>query len=429
MESNRPKPSRRDKKDGKQLLGIGLFLLVLTLTIVFTLDFNKLIQYHVVILILSLSSAMIISQIPDVVFDLKLPIGVNAAGSIGFSTLIFYLFYTKTDEYFPPAQIPSNIPVELSSNSDNCTYPKVKISILCSDNDDYNRVILIHLLNALEAKLPAKHRKCLNFIVRYGSGVPFDSTSKQNYFSLIESAYHKDTDYHVAIGTGASIAYKTYLREKNLLRNSKFVFLGVTDPIGSGLVNSLTDRNEGTEIAGVAYCGNFERLPLKVQELYPDDKMIFIYNKAYLQDKQLADEIKNLPLVAEGKLKIKELDRQPLLSDFSENAVYFSWETVEHMFKNQSYEIIYKIDKLVSSTATQVEQGLVPFAVTTSDQTIGREGAKIISQNLDGKKLKSMDIFIPKWEVYANCKKALDRKIPKTLIRIANTKFDDEDCE
>ncbi len=419
-----------DKETGKQLLITGLIILFIATIVVFTVEFNKLLQYHVVILALSLASAMIVSQIPNVVFDIKLPVGVNATGSLGFATLIFWLLYSKTDiDTISKGQPLSNEVINSSTFNDDCKYPKVKISILCSANDDYNRTILIHLLNALEQTLPVNHKKCLSFVVRYWNGSPYDSTTKVNYFKLIESSYQDDTDYYVSIGTSASIAYKTFFKDNDLLNKKKLIFLGVTDPIGSGLVNSLTNRNEQYSIAGVSYCGNFEMLPILIQRIYPDDKLVYIYNKRNLQDKQIGDKIKNMPMVQDKILTIKELDREPIINDFEDNnVVYFSWLTVENMFRNQSYEEIYKIDKLVSTTATQVEQGLVPFAVTTSDSEIGRKGAQIISSNLEGVPLKKMDIFVPEWKIYVNCKKANVKNIPQSSINLASIKIDDENC-
>ena len=227
-------------------------------------------------------------------------------------------------------------------------------------------------------------------------------------------------DYYVSIGTPASLAMKAYL-DSNKITNKKFIFLGVTDPVACGLVTSLEFRSDNDNIGGVAYCGNFELLPARIHQIFPDRKLIYIYNSLYPQDEQLANQLQNRlskTFIRDGTLSILKLNRNPIVSDFTnKEAIYFSWGTLESLFDTNWGDVLSKIPYIVSTTKTHAERGLVPFAVSTSDEEIGNKGADLLIDNLTKKtNLGSSNIYVPIWRVYYNCKMAEKKGISLTVM-------------
>jgi hypothetical protein len=308
----------------------------------------------------------------------------------------------------------------------DCLYPKLKLVILCSGNTDYTRSITTSLINSLQPILPTKHKRCLYYDIHYGPRQPYDSV-KQEYLNEVANFIKRDVqyDYYISIGTAASLAIRDYFKLNNIV-DKKFIFLGVTDPVACGLVSRMKNRNETNNTGGVAYCGNFEELPARVHELYPKNKMEYIYWDAYPQDAQIADRISHTNFITDSLLILKKLDRLPTLEDLSDTSlVYFSWVTMENMFESQNIEMLLKVKNLVSTTQTHAVQGLVPFAISTSDNEIGKKGAALISENLSSKgNLGKTDVFIPDWKVYSNCRTARQKGIKSNIIQLADEKFD-----
>ena len=414
-----------NSKINRTLLGTGLGLLLLTLTLGFYYKAPTDIQRYLILICASLGAGLIVSQINGI-FNIKLPLGITATGSIGVMVMVFYLGKDlvkiqpgpKDDESF-------------KSFDTDCVYPKAKFAIFCSANNDYNRNILISFINGLEERLPINNKKCVYYITKWGSGRPFDSASvRESYQSQIKELYFKEKfDYYVAIGTQAAIVLKDFLTNEKILTDKKFVFLGVTDPIASGIVEDVENRKENLNIGGVAYCGNYDEFPIKVSQLYPGKKLCFMYDKSYPQDEHLAKRLENSEINRSGRLQVISLDRFPNSNDFADTSrVYFSWMTFETMFGNEGIETLKGVKYLVSSTASQSEQGVVPFAVTTSDQEIGKKGAELISNvEKNNIKLGQADIIFPKWRVYVNVREARDRHISNQVVSLADFKYSDQD--
>lgn len=396
---------------------LGIVLLLIATALVFSFPDITRSQFLTLVTLLSLSSAMIISQIPGAI-NIELPIGVKAAGAIAFGIFVFYLLYDKYDT-LATRHDPEDV---------DCIYPPVDVAILCSGNNDYNRTILVSFLNNLDQKLPIKHKRCLRYVVRYGPGLPIDGDGVEQQYddAIFRLTEIKHFDYFVAIGTAAAISFNKFINKNQKYKDGNLIFLGVTDPIESELVVSLEQRNESSNVGGVAYCGNYEMLPAKIHQLFPDRKLIYIYSADYRQDEQIAKRIAESKLAKENILIIKKLNRPPKDGDFNDqSAVYFSWETIEEMFASERFEILEKITYLVSTTSIHAEQGIVPFAVSTSDIEIGRKGVEIISRSLDGESLGKIDVYIPKWITLANCEKAQSKGIlRKDYINIVKEKFE-----
>lgn len=250
-----------------------------------------------------------------------------------------------------------------------------------------------------------------------------------NYYHKIDKFFdNREFDYYVTIGSQASIAFDKYIKEKEL--DIPFLFLGVTEPDEDGinLVTTLTKRSDRTNnVAGVAYCEPIINIPIKLHELLPNSKLIFIYDKGYPQDKVFADKIKKLDYV-----EVKELDRLPVISDFSDDAaIYFSWYTFEKMFENKEQRKILQEKNIVASTLINVKtNNLAPIGISADDIEIGKLGANLFIDTLFGNEEKwwSIDIYQPDLYLYINCTTLKQKKI-KSLNKELNYIKQKFNCE
>ena len=370
--------------------------------------------------ILAIGVAIAVSQVP-VFINIKLHNGVTAGGAAAFAAMI-YFFNPATAS---PAGLVLLDSTDAGRNIPDCNNQKINIAIFTGGNVDYTRAIKTFFLNTLQPKMNFFYNKCLYYEDYYVS------PEIKNDSDLIDQVartniLNRDFQYYVAIGTSAAVALRKFFRQKQIV-GRKMIFLGVTDPVACGLVNTVTNRKENTNIAGVAYCGDFEDLPARIHRFYPHDTLVYIYNTANLQDEQIAQRLKNTPLAQDKLLEIKRLEgRYPDANDFADgNKVYFSWMTLETFFSTENVSIIRNIPKIVSTTQTHSELGLIPLAVSTSDEEIGKAGADLLLKSLKEPSLNlgNLDVYVPKWKTYVNRNKAIEKGLEWEAIQDADKKF------
>jgi hypothetical protein len=371
--------------------------------------------------LIAIGTILTLSQVP-IIMTVKLASGITAGGAAAMAVMLY--FFSPTSNNNPGFNDNKNDSTDAGRNLPDCSSQKISIAVFSGGNVDYTRAIKTYFLNSLQPKMNFNYNKCLYYEDYYVTP-ELDTAALLTQIDQTNFS-NRSFDYYVAIGTSAAVGLKLYM-ESHQLKNQKLIFLGITNPVKSGLVNSLNDRNENSNVAGVAYCGNYENLPLKIREFYPDDTLVFVYNNNNLQDEQIALELKGIPLERQKKLIIKEFDhKDPSLADFADtNKVYFSWLTLENFFSTDKVRIIKQIKKVVSTTQTHAELGLLPLAVSTSDEEIGKTGADLIMQSLKDPKrnLGTFDVIIPKWKSYVNQTLARMNHLNPEAINKADRKF------
>jgi ABC-type uncharacterized transport system substrate-binding protein len=308
---------------------------------------------------------------------------------------------------------PVAITVDRQNNTiqvqNNNHLPQKKFAVVLSGNIKYTRDILLGFNNELLNRLPATgYFPNINSISGSEKGIATQQ-GYQEYMSSIKDLFSRDTyDYYVSIGTQASQAMRKYLDSTDMSR--KQIFLGVTEPIDAGLVRSPGQRNGSNEIAGVSYCGPVENIALKINDMFPNKKLIYFYCSDFPQDESIANTLQRMSLFTNGLLEIKRFEsRLPTLADFPDaQAIYFSWYTLEKMFEHKECKTLLAQRIIIASTVQNVrERGLSPVGISTDDMQIGKIGAELIFQNIQNNiPLNSMNIVTPPCDIYINCRNA-----------------------
>lgn len=304
---------------------------------------------------------------------------------------------------------------------DSAKLSVVKVAVLTSGSNDYINDILDNFKKVLTESLPSHGYKFENSIIRYGQSPNYNRKEiRLEYLNFVDNLLSEKVDYYVSVGTPASKAFKEYFDSLGIT-DKKLIFLGVTDPVAEGLCKTLTresDSDFSINLSGVAYCARFDELPVKIASLYPNKRLIYMYDSSIVQDQRLAKNFMELPgLIEQTGLTIKALNHMPIASDFQDpNAVYFSWETFEELMTKQ-WSVVSMVRHVVSTTAAQTKRGRVPFAISTDDKEIGQLGASILMQNLiEHRSLGKIEIEFPSWKKYVNKKLALEKGFDISII-------------
>lgn len=327
--------------------------------------------------------------------------------------------------FFPKTSDASARPVSTDKKTQ-----KLRICVLKSGNYEYSNTILLSFLDVLRDSLKQTKYDLETPTILTGLGDTYnDPQIMADFKDKVQNMLSRGKfDYYLTIGSAASKAFADYKRDNGV--NVNFIFMGVTDPVSLDLCNSISSGRldpEHEKIGGVAYCGNYEELPNRVHRLFPNDKICYLYNANIIEDEHLAKRFQNevaASLIEKGILSIKRLDRSPVLGDFSDsNTVYFSWSTFDDSFIN-NFKLVSHVKRIISTTSSHAEYGLVPIAVTTSDEFIGQSGANIVLENLmKNMPLEKIDIVIPPWKSFVNVRLASKRNIPDSVIDQCEEKF------
>ena len=223
----------------------------------------------------------------------------------------------------------------------------------------------------------------------------------------------KEYDYYVSIGTQASLALSAHFGPS--FGKIPVLFLGVTDPVASGLVMGLGHRCEAVQITGVAYGPGIGGIASQVHNLFPNRKLIFVYRSGFPQDESAAHILGTSPLVQKGVLQIVRTKEWPTLDDLADSdAVYFSWYTFEAMFEDPALMDILRQRFVIATTRGNVKKtGMAVAGVAADDEQIGRMGAEMIVRHLQDDSINwgSVSIAIPEIHYWINLSTANERSI------------------
>lgn len=155
----------------------------------------------------------------------------------------------------------------------------LQIALVMNGDLSYTRDIRMGFITELEAGLANSDFVPL---VETGVGVSeedADETNKKVFQDVISKLPGARADYLVTIGTGVSrFAHQEYLGKIPL------IFIGVTDPVASGLVPSYEPDHRRRAVAGVNYgLSHIEKLKL-FAKYFPGNKFGYVYHPAYNQD-------------------------------------------------------------------------------------------------------------------------------------------------
>jgi len=201
-------------------------------------------------------------------------------------------------------------------------------------------------------------------------------------------------DYVVTVGTQASLALRAHYgadfgREG---KSPRVVFLGVTYPVASHLVDSLYSRYEECEVAGVAYAADGLRstAALICNWLLPGCTLKFVYFDVHPQDREAAAQLAKTRLFASERLLIEKVTPDTFAAALAdEGLVYFSWYTIESLFESQDPALmklaeLLKSRKVIATTRNNCRHGFAFAAVSGDDRSIGATGAQLIHGRQSG---------------------------------------------
>ena len=287
-----------------------------------------------------------------------------------------------------------------------------RLAIVLSGDLAYTMDILFGFRMELDRALAEDAPRGFELVVRVapregpGTSAQVDAQWAEIAQFLRDRSRGREFDYCVGIGTQASMMLYAQLKD-GLRRGAKerLIFLGVTDPVAAGLVNSVARRNEEWNVAGVGYGDAPEALAAQVNALFPQLPLIFVYNKHFPQDLTVAQRLSVHRLVREGRLRLLEVDGYPNAQDLSDSeAVYFSWYTLESMLERGESLTVFANRRLVATTVQNVrENQLALAAVTVDDQEIGKLGARIlIDHEIRRKPLGHVEVPAPSYRYWLN---------------------------
>jgi hypothetical protein len=192
----------------------------------------------------------------------------------------------------------------------------------------------------------------------------------------------------VTIGTQATVALRAHYGVDFGLpgKSPPIVFLGVTYPVASHIVDSLYSRFEDREVAGVAYGADGLRsiAALAANWILPDTTLKFVYFDHHPQDREAAQQLKKTRLYAEKRLLIEEVTPETFAQAVEDNAkAYFSWYTIETIFESRdpvlrAIATILRDRNVIATTRSNCSCGFAFSAAAADDRSIGATGAEII---------------------------------------------------
>ena len=321
---------------------------------------------------------------------------------------------------------------DIAKDDRSSSNPPVRVAILRSGDLAYTREITHKLRCRLEACSTSLQREFRFFIK---SGPVFTQASgkaEHSWSSLVQTIEKRSLegrfDYHVAVGTQATVAFQSALGPK--IGIVPFIFVGVTYPVEIAIVDNLQDRSNDKQIAGVGYVhGGVGAIASRISELFPDRKLTFIYHENVPQDRLAAEKLREDSLCRRGVLQLKPVSCDPALSDMPDpQRIYFSWYTFETMFEeNRGIELL-KQRLIVSTTCDNVETpGLSVAAVSVDDGEIGCLGANLVVQHIEGKTplLGNVPVLFPKVRHWINSETARQHRLtfPQATLATAEDVF------
>lgn len=318
------------------------------------------------------------------------------SGTVGLSAAGIIVLLSKTD--FP-------IPVDKST---------VHIGVVLNGNVHYTTEIMSGFEIGLDQMLK-KTRYTAHIEQSVGLAAIPQTAQNAGVFSNLIARFKKPPDYLVTIGTGVSeFARGRYFNQIPL------VFIGVTDPVRSGLVPSLAPSADRGNIAGTTYGVSATVYWNLLTNAFPHHVFGFILSEEYDQDLILCDELVALARrsgVSDRLVSIK-VAAPPLTKEQQEMAdVFFG----RYLVSTQIEKFVNGSRKpFVGASIMNVYQGAV-LAIGSDDRHLGRLAVEkiIIPSLMEGRALCALPIVQTTSPIIGvNLKAARDLgvSIPKAVL-------------
>jgi transcriptional regulator with XRE-family HTH domain len=301
------------------------------------------------------------------------------------------------------------------------------ISVLRSGRLAYVRDIYRSLVLTLPVLLASASRP-ISFIENDGPENGYES-NRSEWNSRASALVTKSggpigPDMYVAIGTHAALALKECLGKNFGLK--PFIFLGVTDPIRSGLVTTEYDRNDNNQVAGVSYGAGLLKSVDIASRTFPDRRLEFVYWAQIEADVHMAALLERSPFFRTGRLSVRGINHAPTILDFPDsNAVYMSWFTLEMLLETAEGLEICNERLIIPGTPGNALNGRYTIAdISPDDEEIGVQGSEIIASYLmRGIKLGQIPVTCPSYRLWLHPTLARERwqiEFPKEMLQLAS---------
>jgi ABC-type uncharacterized transport system substrate-binding protein len=165
----------------------------------------------------------------------------------------------------------------------------VQVGIVLTGEIYFTREIMASFTEKLDRLLdPTAYAANYEFVVGEANA-SLESRNQEIFESLLNKFPERKVDYLITIGTQASEYAK-----KHYFGRFPLVFIGVTDPIRSGLVERYeADANRGN-MAGIIYGLSLDKYLDFFQRAFPGKTFGFVYNPNFHQDIYLKDQVLQL---------------------------------------------------------------------------------------------------------------------------------------
>ena len=185
----------------------------------------------------------------------------------------FYEYYFEKNESVITEEIPTQNKV------------KVEIGIVLNGYVHYTNAIRVGFRNEIE-KILQKTTYKPHIEYTEGSPTPNDTLNENVFKELFSRFSDCEPDYLITIGTNVS----EYANE-NYLNDIPIIFIGVTDPIKSGLSSSYGAELDRGNICGVKYGLFADEYVNFFEKICPNKRIGIIYSPQYQQDIYFKDDL------------------------------------------------------------------------------------------------------------------------------------------
>lgn len=199
-----------------------------------------------------------------------------------------------------------------------------------------------------------------------------DEQNKEVIETLVASKFEQKPDYLITIGTQVTeTAYRHYLN------NIPIIFIGVTDPVRSGLARSFRPDAQRGNISGIAYGIPTHSYLTILSQMFPGKRFGYVYHPDYPQDVYLKEDIVSLAPAIQPPMSVTLIAvDQPKLTESQQNNAdiffgrYFVSSNIQSFIRNSS-------KPFVGSNRFTINNGAIA-SVGTDDKALGRMAARDI---------------------------------------------------
>ncbi|MDB9307569.1 trypsin-like peptidase domain-containing protein [Aphanizomenon sp. CS-733/32] len=329
---------------------------------------------------------------------------------------------------------------------------KLSVVIVTSENVPYEQIMIQafrdRLINEPKIKLiaPPPEKGCLESpdsvkIPEEPCGHLGKLSGKELWNKITKdiAIRYKDQniDYIVTAGSFATKAIRDADLVKKLGAKGQ-IFLGVTDPISSGIVTSLDNRYENSNIAGVRYGTGGLDYGKEIASLFPpDQKLVFVYDQDTPQDTYVAKDIDQLKNNGDDRFINRPFPRPVEPTDLGDpknpndaKEVYFAWYGLDNILNSVGGAELLRDKWVIPSTYAPENVKYAGIVVSVYDKKVGELGAEILLKNFyhPEKKLGHEPVGMPPFHTWLDCQTIKDKGIKLSPAVSKRTTTRDDTC-